>query len=180
LRGDEGHPLHKLALQYTLFELFHSKIDAAYELGMINRQTNLLSSYTGSSRANLRVSSAKNNLRNYFTFFGIHDVIEEFVEVCGFYLGWPEVGVPKANSSGRPPLEEIPSNIRKAISDNNLLDRELYGYAQVLYEARVAELRGEMAEEQAPEAIEVIAITATRWQRFKSWFAINILRRKNV
>ncbi len=154
LRDQEKHPLHDLAMKYTLEEVVTT--DLIYELGMANKQTSLITTASYTTKDSLIIAEAKRNLNNLFTLCAIFERYAEFIQICSKEFGWPEIEIPKSNTSSRPALEEISPRIKKAIQEKNLLDSKLYGYALSKYEEFVRQYEHELLPIEDSESDVII------------------------
>jgi hypothetical protein len=81
------------------------------------------------------LSKAKDNLSNSFDFVGIAENFDESVLCMSKTFGWKTPYYKRINvTKNRTAREDIESEIIEIISDMNSFDRELYSYAQEVFQ----------------------------------------------
>jgi len=173
LRKERSHHQHNIAMKYTLKEIFET--DRAIELGVSNRQVRMMSSVGFATKPRIALALAKENVSRLFTFIGLYENYNEFVQICAEKFNWPKAGIPWVNGSIRPKMDEIEPELIQTIKDHNTLDLELYDFVRNLYVSRVPELISTMPSlKKVSPKLRVIPVTRpkelTRWEKTKHWF----------
>lgn len=120
---------------------------------MSNHQCLFLSSFDrndSSITPEMHLASAKENLLKEFFFVGITERIEESLQALYMLMGWqiPNI-IPRLNETNLE-LENINSQVLEEIRQRNLLDIELYEFAQGLLDSKLNQLN--IHEKETPNS----------------------------
>jgi hypothetical protein len=87
----------------------------------------------------LLLAQAKYNLSNKYHFFGFTEQMDEFEKMVAEKLGWRHLSLRDDTkvTRNRPSLDAIAEDARASILQGNLLDIELYSFAQKLFAERL-------------------------------------------
>ncbi|MFC3886617.1 sulfotransferase family 2 domain-containing protein [Bacillus songklensis] len=118
------------------------------------RQTENLQTLFISGTSSNDLSTAKNNLREYFSVVGIMERFDESLFLMSQEFGWENIEYEKKNvTQNRPSREQFPKEVIDTLKKKNELDFELYEYGKELFEEKLKSL-SETAKQQLNQFLQ--------------------------
>jgi hypothetical protein len=146
------HPEHRSIKRLSLDEYIRATPYANVQTKMLAGQDSGYDFLSGDcTTETLRL--AKQNLDEHFSLVGLTERFDETLALAKVLFGWKIENYASFNvTKGRPKREEIPNEVRAAITERYQYDVELYQHAVLLFERTIARYQGQVSEQI--EAIE--------------------------
>jgi hypothetical protein len=142
LKNNTDHMFHSEIKGMSITKLYNSKSNLATKYGIANYQTYLLSGHQYLlAKDSVKFQQAMRNLQNRFTFYGLCEYFDDFLQLCYQKFGWDHIPEgPYLNVSPSDRNEAIGCSVRELemIKQCNRYDIQLYEWAKKVYEEAYA------------------------------------------
>ncbi|MCP5094371.1 MAG: sulfotransferase family 2 domain-containing protein [Chloroflexi bacterium] len=136
-----NHPFHPQITENNLS--LRDCLEQGFDPSMENYQTRMLAGVWGSLAfgecTEETLATAKTNLREWFEVVGLTERFDETLLLLKQAFGWHNITYKRENvARNRPGIRKIDAETMALLQAANQLDKELYVYAQSLFEQQVA------------------------------------------
>jgi hypothetical protein len=180
LKNTPSHPFYNEIQNLSIADIYNSKENLAYKYEIADRQLTLVAGFVSlSSKRGTKLKRAIDNLQSRFSFFGLCEEMDDFINLCYKKFGWSSVPeIPRSNCSPADRNDYIVSSEKdlELIRENNKYEMQWYDWATKLHKNLYSVTLIAVSQDLTvkPRAIEpelaepeIIVVKLNWWKRLK-------------